>query len=206
MSDEMASMYGWPRFGATAGLLGVASYIVMVAAPLPNRVAAFVAALFGPLLGVGCYGLSRLLAVHRKTVTAQLAGVFGMIAGALVNAMLMVQLAIHMPPSKMGEVPRSLNLVHLGLDVSWDFYIGAATVLFGWNMLRHPRFGRILGALGLLAGGALLVLNFSTFPMPPGEAGSLDVGPLVALWYTVVSVQALRITTGKSEGTKAATA
>lgn len=206
MRDEINSIYEWPRFGAIAGLLGVASYVVVVAAPLPDRVAAFVAALFGPLLGIGCYGLSRLLVAHRKTVTAQLAGVFGMIAGTLVNAMLMVQLAIHMPPGKMSEVPRSLNLVHLGLDVSWDFYIGAATVLFGWNMLRHPRFGRIFGALGLLAGGALLVLNFSTFPTPPADAGSIDVGPFVALWYTVASVQALRITTGKSAEVQAATA
>lgn len=206
MSEETGSLYDWPRFGAIAGLLGVASYIVVVAAPLPDRVAAFVAALFGPLLGIGCYGLSRLLVAQRRTVTAQLAGILGMIAGALVNAMLMVQLAIHMPPGKMGEVPRSLNLVHLGLDLSWDFYIGAATVMFGWNMLRHPRFGRIFGALGLLAGGALLVLNFSTFPIPPGEAGSIDVGPFVALWYTAASVQTLRITTGNSTPAQSATA
>lgn len=35
-------------------------------------------------------------------------------------------------------------------------------------------------------------LNLGTFPTPPGNAGLLGLGPLVALWYVVVSTQMLR--------------
>jgi len=55
------------------------------------------------------------------------------------------------------------------------------TVFFSVAMLRHPRLGRAFGIPWFVIGVVLLVLNFSTFPTPPTEAGSVDLGPLVGL-------------------------
>ena len=46
--------------------------------------------------------------------------------------------------------------------------------------------------LGLALGFLVLVLNFYTFPTPPAEAGSIDVGPFVGLWYRAATLQAWR--------------
>jgi hypothetical protein len=82
--------------------------------------------------------------------------------------------------------------VILGLDVAFDIYIGLGTLLFGFAMLRHPRFGRVVGWGGVLAGGANLVLNFITFPEPPVDAGLIDPGLINGLWYLVVVVMVWR--------------
>ena len=36
---------------------------------------------------------------------------------------------------------------------------------------------------------ALLALNLSTFPTPPGEAGLIDLGPLLGIWYLLVTIK-----------------
>ena len=61
------------------------------------------------------------------------------------------------------------------------------------RLVRHPKFGKIWGAIGILAGAAALGLNLQTFPFPPGEAGSVDLGPVVALWMLAVFIRFLLI-------------
>ncbi len=74
-----------------------------------------------------------------------------------------------------------------------DFYLGAATMLFAWNMLGHPRFGRVFAMSGLLIGFMLLAINLYAFPFTPEEVGiSYFYAPLTGLWYLVVYIQALR--------------
>jgi len=85
-----------------------------------------------------------------------------------------------------------LNMVQLGLDVSWDIFFSLATVLFGVAMFRHPRFGTVWGLMMVLVGGGLLVLNLASFPDPPGEAGLVDLGPLSRVLYLLVSIRVLR--------------
>jgi hypothetical protein len=78
--------------------------------------------------------------------------------------------------------------------VAWDILICVAVVLFGVAMLRHPRFGRVFGSIGIIS--ALLALSFNLwyFPTPPAAANSIDWGPLVALWLLVTFVMLLRST------------
>jgi hypothetical protein len=186
--------------GTAASLL----FPVAMAAPLPERLAYLLAFAIGPLISVGCLGLGRYLSLERKMVSAYLGQVFGVIAGVLLNAMLVVQgsnrLYFRRYLAEAGDEPTRESLkrilsgvstVQLGLDVSWDIFIGVATVLFGFALSRRRGLERVLGVLGVIAGGALLTLNLSSFPVPPAEAGSIDVGPAVGLWFLLVSLRVL---------------
>ena len=188
----------WVRTGAVAGLLAVLIYSTLVFVPYPLQIGLVAALSFGVLLIVAFIGLHRFIALHRRTVALDLAAVFGIIAGAVVDLMFVVQIAVKEPP--VGEAAdagvaaaREIgNRVQLGLDVGWDVFVGLATFLFAWCALRHPRLGPWLGGAGILIATLLLVLNLMTFPFPPTESGSFDAGPLVGLWYLVVSVRVLR--------------
>ena len=147
-------------------------------------------------------GLGRLLQVQRRSVAVQLAVALNFAAGALVTAMLLVQLAVGSRTHGQA-VPLDLVAVWLGLDVAWDVYVGLGTGLFALAMLRHPRFRAVFGIPGLVIAGVLLGLNLGTYPTPPAEAGLFDAGPLVGLWYLAVSVQAWR-SLGWAETTLAA--
>jgi hypothetical protein len=83
--------------------------------------------------------------------------------------------------------------VELGLDLSWDVFLVAGTILFSCAMLADARFGRRFALPGIALAAGLYVLNFATFPTPPASEGLVDLGPLVGLWYAAVSVQALRV-------------
>ncbi len=205
MSRSREFVVAWTRVGIATGLLACVVYPLLIAVPLPGRLAVVLAAAFGPLLGFASIGLYQFLRYHRKTVSLQIAVVSNIVAGAIVNLMLVVQMTVRefwrMGLEKAADESAEQALrtaysaadkVQLGLDVSWDVYIGVGTLLFGLNMLRHPRLGRAVGAAGMLVGAAVLAFNFAAFPVPPADAGSIDVGPLVGLWYLVVTVMLWR--------------
>jgi hypothetical protein len=180
----------WIRTGAIAGLWACAAYPVAAFVPLPLALTAAVAASFGPALGLACVGLWRLIRLHHGSVAAGAAVGFNALGGAMFVAMVLVQLAVGAATGNHTE--RSLQAVWLGLDVAWDVYIGLGTALFALSMARHPRFGRVFAASGVAIGLALLLLNLYTFPTPPANAGLVDLGPVVGLWYLAVTVQMWR--------------
>ncbi len=184
----------WIKLGGICGLAAVVVYALMVFVPLPDAVGTALAASFGPLFSLASYGLYRLMVLNRNSVSLQIAPVSNAIAGALVTAMLLVQLSVR--TGGRGSLEDFLwtkfRRVDLGLDVAWDVYGALGTFLFAWDMLHHPRFGRVFGILGLVLAVGLAVLNLATFPTPPANAGLMDLGPLVALWYVAVSIQMLR--------------
>ena len=59
-------------------------------------------------------------------------------------------------------------------------------------MRRHPRFGMLFAIPGMVLSAALWVLNVQTFPTPPGEAGLVDLGPVLGFWYLFVAIQMVR--------------
>lgn len=184
------------RWGIAFGLVAMVDYFIIALLPIPDRIAIIMAALFGPLLIIGSFALFRLLAVHQQTFSAEWAILFNSLAGALVTAMLLVQLAIHgtadkITPTLDRSLMREFDSIQLGLDVAWDVFIGLGTIAFGFAMQKHPRFGRIWGGIGILLGASLLILNLATFPAPPANAGLVDLGPLVGLWYAACSVRGL---------------
>jgi hypothetical protein len=180
----------WIRSGAIAGVWACVAYPTAVFVPLPLRASAALAASFGPALGVGSVGLWRLIRLHSPSVGAGAAAGLNGLGGALFTAMLLVQMAIGHATG--GQTDRPLQAVWLGLDVAWDAYIGLGTVLFGVGMFGHPRFGRAFGGSGVVLGIGLLLSNLYTFPAPPANAGLMDLGPLIGVWYLAVSVQMWR--------------
>jgi hypothetical protein len=173
----------WVRAGVIGGLWACLAYPAAIFVPLPLGMSAALAASFGPALALGCVGLWRLIRLHPGSVAAAAAAGLN----ALFTAMLLVQMAIGVATGDHTE--RSLQAVWLGLDVAWDAYVGVGTALFGFSMLRHPRFGRVFGGTGLAIALGLLCFNLYTFPTPPNRAGLVDLGPAVGMWYFVVTLR-----------------
>ncbi len=134
----------------------------MVLVPLPRIPQLVLGASFGPALAAASVALTRILQARRRAPSLELAALFNVLAGALVTAMIIVQLAIRYStaPAADEEViavlrPRLWDIV-LGLDVSFDVFIGLATLLYAVNMTRDPRFGRVIGgAIGIELARAL---------------------------------------------------
>lgn len=197
VSEEKQITRNWITFGATAGILAVFAYVSAVAPiPFPETVKMYLGMAFGPLISLTFVGLYHFFRLHRKTVALQAATIFGITAGTLVNLMIVVQSAIHLTipadaRESLGLAYDGLNMVQLGMDVSWDIYLSAATILLGLVMFSHPRFGVIWGVITLLIGGGLLALNLAAFPIPPVNASSFDPGPVSGMLYLFVAFRVL---------------
>jgi hypothetical protein len=177
-----------------AGLLADVTYVLALALPHGNAAGPFVASLFGPLIAGMSVTLYLFLATERATFAGLLAAIFNVVAGGLVTAMLLVQVSVdEVEASLSPAVNDALEHVEFGLDLSWDVFLVAGTILFGCAMIANRRFGRVLGVSGIIVAVALYALNFATFPEPPASSGLVDLGPLIGLWYAAVSVQALRL-------------
>jgi hypothetical protein len=198
----------WARVGGIAGILAVVAFITasVLGGVLegPSAIVTLLGFAFGPLLCIAFLGLYHVIRSHRDSVALQVGTMFGVIAGAVVNTMIVVQQTLFRTVAvearrSLGLSWAGLNAIQLGLDVSWDIFISLASISVGISMLSHPRFGRIFGAITSLIGVLLLVLNLVTFPTPPASAGLIDIGPVMGVWYLVISVQMLR-STGSAAG------
>ncbi|MGO9338849.1 MAG: hypothetical protein ACLPY1_15230 [Terracidiphilus sp.] len=179
------------RIGIAGGFIACLAYPLASFVPLPMRATAVIAACFGPALVVACFGLKALLDAENQTPISALGFLLNALAGALFSAMALVQIAVG-ALVKDRTIFLAMNGIWLGLDKAFDIYIGLGTIFFAVAMLRHPRFGRIFAIFGLAIGAGLLVLNFYTFPAPPANAGFIDPGPAIGLWYLAVTIQMSR--------------
>ena len=179
------------RLGTAAGFIACTAYPLMVAAPLPMRAAAALAACFGPALAVSGMGLKAMLDAERPTASSAVGLLMNSLAGALFSAMALVQIAI-------GELVKdplvfhSLNGIWLGMNKAFDAYIGLGTIFFSVSMWRHPSFGRVYAIAGLVIGSGFILLNFYPFPSPPANAGLVDPGPAIDIWYLAVTINMAR--------------
>ena len=195
-------LLGWVRVGAACGFVAGLSYALAAAAPVTSDLALVAACVFGPTLVGFSAGLYHVLRAHRRTITLDLALMANIAAGVTVTLMFLTQLTLNrwfelqFGSGSRDSSERALrtgfeagNGIQLGLDVAWDVFLALGTVLFAWNMWRHPRFGRVLAVSGGVTAVALTVTNLVLFPEPPGHAGSVDFGPVIGLWYMIVTVR-----------------
>lgn len=173
----------WALCAGLSGICGIVSYGLLAVIDTPPPISVLLTTVFG--FGFALASISLHLGVTGAVSPrlSLLAAVANTAAAVELIAMLLVQIAVKTVDPHPG---RTMTGIWLGLDVAWDVFGGAGTVLFGVVLWRHPRVGRILGGAGILLGAVLLALNIGTFPVPPAEAGWIDVGPLVALWYVIL--------------------
>jgi hypothetical protein len=193
MQNHPVLSRNWIRLGVISGFLVSIIYPALIFIPLPEIIQTFLVMLYGPLLGFSSAGLYYFITLHKKSVAATAAVVSNIIAGVLITTMLLVQIAIRSSrPSEINEgfnwMWKALNQVHLGLDVAWDVYIFFGTLFFAISMFNHPKLGKIISSAGIIVSIMLIVLNTVSFPVPPADAGLVDAGPLVGLWYLVVTI------------------
>ncbi len=195
---ETSKQKNWIKLGVISGFIVIISYPVMILVSMPVQLQLVLAYVFGFFFLITSLGLYQFISMNRKTVSSQLGVIFNIIGCSVVTMMLTIQLALfHMKETSSIDATREMknyifqfpNSIQLGLDVVWDIFVGVGTILLALNMYKHPRFGKIFSITGVIVTLALLVLNIYTFPIPPGESGSIDLGPLVALWYLAVTIR-----------------
>ena len=152
-----------------------------------------------PGIALASAGLYEVLRLHRSTVGLKIGLVANIAAGITVTMMLLAQIAFKrwlelkfpsgLAATSSSPAYQAANGLQIGLDVAWDVFLAFGTFLFALNMWTHPRFGRAFAIAGGVLAVLLLTLNFGTFPEPPAEAGLVDVGPLVGLWYLVAAIR-----------------
>jgi len=81
------------RTGAVAGLCTCIVYPLMIFARLPTLGAVVLASSMGPLLGLASWGLREFINLDRPRPAATLGAISNTLAGALLTAMLLVQLS-----------------------------------------------------------------------------------------------------------------
>jgi hypothetical protein len=192
----------WVR-GGIAGVVGTLCYVLAVAVPWPETrmgtSAALLIASAWPILSIiYSYALCSFVAATSDSAANRLAFVFAALGFTTVLGMIVVQLALG---ARLGDVTaslddsprtalrRALNLVDLGLDVAWDMLIGTALIFSGFAIRHHRGFGIAWALPSVLLGVALIVLNAATFPMPPGNAGLVDIGPGIGLFVILLGTR-----------------
>ncbi len=92
LEDEKQFIRNWIIYGMIAGLVGdLAFFLASVPIPLPIRLRYFIGFAFGPLLSLAFVGFYYFFKLHRRSVAMQATVLFGIMAGTLVNLMLVVQ-------------------------------------------------------------------------------------------------------------------
>jgi branched-subunit amino acid ABC-type transport system permease component len=201
MSEKNQLIYRWVIVGIVCGILADLCYGLAIGLPMPDRLTNIVFFAFGPLLMAGAPGTYFFIKQYRNSITLQVGTLFMIAAGMSVTVMAVVQRAVFstffpIKPEatnvaayeawKMGL--ESGNAIQLGLDIVWDIFILTGTVLLAISMFRHPRLGKVISIVGITIGLLGLYFNLSTFPTPPGAAGSFDIGPFVGLWFLAVTI------------------
>ncbi len=180
----------WTRIGIAAGIVACFVYPVMTLVDLPRIPQLILGGSFGPAFVIASIALAQILQVRRNKPTVKLAAIFNSLAGSLVTAMIIVQLSIiySTVPSLDGNlndlVRHKVWDVVLGLDVSFDIFIGLGTLFFAINLIYDKRFGKTIGWTGIFVSIVpLLGANIYYFPDPPYTHGFPHVGIFTGLWY-----------------------
>lgn len=184
--------------GLLVGVVALAIYLnfALGGVALPPRLGLFLALAIGPAAIVGTLGLFDRLGAVYPAHTIRTGGVFLIIAFALMTLMVAMQQATRAQYMELragraaSATPEALELgfdlanqAQLGADVAFDLFYSLGIVITSSALIRRARFPRLLGAYGLVAGSALLLLNLATFPTPPAEAGAFDLGPATVPWW-----------------------
>lgn len=193
------------RTAAVAGIALSVMYPARTFLPLPEFLQVAFFMYFGPLLVVAFVGLYPFLGKPGTSVPLILGTVFGVISGIANTLFSVVQLnnldyifgymrAADSPATKQmwRNILNGVFTVQNGMNFASDLFLDWTVFLYAAVMWTHPKFGRVFSILGFIAAGFHFAMKNYTFPKPPSEAGLFDAGPLVGIWFTLVTIQVLR--------------
>jgi hypothetical protein len=160
----------------------------------------------GPLGIVGVLSISGRLRNASNSLAISITNAFGVVAFALWETVASVQSGsrilfrehiIAKAPNEatkelLRQVYQSVNAVQVTMDVAFDVFYCLAILMLAIPMFRDPQFGRPISVLGTSSAIGLLTLNLWTFPVPPADAGLVDLGPLTGAWWVLVIVMMFR--------------
>ncbi len=204
MSEKNQLILQWVKVGIVCGILGDICYGLAISVPMPDILTNVVFWSFGPLLIAGSPCIYFFIKQHRNSVPLQIGTIFLALAGFSMTIMSVLQRAVFQtflpirPDSadtvayeawRMGLA--SGNAIQLGMDIVWDIFILVSAILLAISMYSHPKLGKIISVIGILIGLAGLFFNLSTFPVPPGQAGSYDIGPAAGFWFLAVMIMVI---------------
>jgi len=198
---QTISIKQWHRLAVYCGISAFTSYFLAAFAPFPEKISLLLAFAFGPLFMLSSVGLFYLLKRWNDSISLRIAVLFNTVATAMLTMMIVVQLTSQefhqqykaadrgsVSEEQLKWIFKEVNSVQLGMDLAWDIFISVGTFFFALVMLNHPKMNKIISILGLIFSVLLLGFNLTYFPDPPGEVGSIDFGPFVAIWYLVLMV------------------
>jgi hypothetical protein len=193
------------RTGVLASFAGIAMYLAYALFPIPDVLNTAFFLLMGPSLVIAFAGIFPFLNKPTPTVSALLGTLFGVLAGATRFMFATVQLnnleyirghiqSAESPAAQDAwrDILAGVFTVQNGMNWVSDFFVDGAAFLFAIVMWRHPGFGRLFSLLSLVTIGPHFVMKAITFPRPPAEAGFFDAGPLVGVWFLVITIQIAR--------------
>lgn len=190
----------WGKIATVLGVAAILVYLMLAfgVAPVSDRLVLVLAFAIGPAIMMAMLELYAGLAPSHDGRLLRTATVFLVLGFAMLTAMIVVQQAIFIGADASfyvdSELPAEetrrylfmgLNMVQLGLDVTFDIFYSVGLILLGAIVYRSPEGGKILGGVAVVLAAALLALNIWTFPVPPSEAGLVDLGPATAIWWLV---------------------
>ena len=195
------TLRSWLRFTIFNGLAAVISYVTAAFVPLPEIISLLLAFAFGPFFLLASHGLYHIIRSWKESITLIVGTLFNIIGTALVTLMLVVQqtsFAFHnqyktedrgtVTDEQLKWIFREVNSTQLGIDLAWDIFISAGTFFLSLSMWNHPVYRKVYSITGILVSVLLFSFNMASFPVPPSEAGSIDFGPFVALWYLTLTL------------------
>ena len=196
----------WILIGATSGIIASIVYPLLLLVSLPSFLEIFLAGMFGILISLSGFSIHKVISITQPNAYTEVAALFIFSGGIILNLMLVIQLNFvgklrYFKAETISEVDenilkligKAVDPVHLAFDVSWDFFLGIATILFSVFMFKNVHFGKFWAIPGFILAITLMVIEFSSFPLTPYDLGLPYIfGPLLSLWYLAVSIQCLR--------------
>ncbi|WP_282088860.1 hypothetical protein [Aquimarina algiphila] len=206
MNSEKLLSRQWITVGAISGIIANILFPILLLTSLPSYIEIFLASIFGILFSLVGFALHHLLKYEKITILTQLGAIFIFCSGVIFNLMLMVQLTFkgylqHYQDGITAQtdidllnwIAKTVDPVHLGMQLSNDFFTAIAMLLFSIVMLKSKYFGKIWGISGFLISISLILIKCYAFPMTPYEIGFPYIfGPLMVLWFLAVCIQCLR--------------
>ena len=191
--------------GTVAGSLALVMYLARTFLPLPDTLATWCYMFFGPSLVLAFLGWWPLMRIDGAFLRAQVATVFGIIAGATnmmfavvqMNNLYYLRLKIAAAENaalaaEWKHILIGVMTVQNGLNFTMDFFLDAAAFCYASILWRRGTPGRVLAVLSIALVGPHFVMKIITFPQPPAEAGLFDGGPLVGVWFLLTTIYVTR--------------